>query len=549
MDGSRPHPLITGTKITSLGTLASRLLGMVRDIATASLLGMSHGGVMDAFVLAFRVPNTFRRLFGEGALAASYLPVVTQLLEHDRRRAWQLVSVLLTWLAVLLSVVTLLGEAVCGVVYLVGYDVSGLGLLSGLTAVMLPYMLFICMAAQVAATLQALGHFTAPALAPLVMNGCWLAGVWGVAPWLAPDRQRQAYAVAGAVLVSSVLQLAVQWRVLCRLGFQFHYHWPNARQSMFQIAAAMVPMTVGLAITQLNTLMDSLIAWCLAAPADGPERIAWLGGEIRYPMTQGAAASIYYGERLYEFPLAMLGIAVATAIYPLLSRHAARGDHEALRDDLTLGLRLVLFLGVPAGAGLVLLAHPLSRLLFEHGHFTPEDTLRTSRMVACYGAGVWAYCATPVLVRGFYALGDRITPVKIGSAMMGLNLVLNLTLVWPMAEAGLAVATSAAAMGQVILLVLFFSRTKVALDWRSLGATAARAVGATILMTAASGVALVGVQSPGADLVGQLAQVGVPTAVGLAVYLIAYRAFHGRELKMMFSGRQTGVVDRNPDGW
>jgi putative peptidoglycan lipid II flippase len=548
MDGSRPHPLITGTKITSLGTLASRLLGMVRDIATASLLGMSHGGVMDAFVLAFRVPNTFRRLFGEGALAASYLPVVTQLLEHDRPKAWQLASVLLAWLAVLLSVVTLLGEMACGAVYLLGYDVPGMGLLTGMTAVMLPYMLFICMAAQVAATLQALGHFTAPALAPLVMNGCWLAAVWGVAPWLAPDRQRQAYAVAGAVLVSGVLQLAVQWRVLCRLGFQFQYHWPNARQSMFQIAAAMVPMTVGLAITQLNTLMDSLIAWSLAAPADGPERIAWLGG-IRYPMAQGAAASIYYGERLYEFPLALLGIAVATAIYPLLSRHAARGDHDSLRDDLTLGLRLVLFLGVPAGAGLVLLAHPLSRLLFEHGHFTPEDTLRTSRMVVCYGVGVWAYCATPVLVRGFYALGDRLTPVKIGSAMIGLNLVLNLTLVWPMAEAGLAVATSAAAMGQVVLLVLIFSRTKIALDWHSLGKTAARAVGATILMTAASGVALAGVQSAGSGLVGQLTQVAVPTAVGLAVYLVSYHLFRGHELKMMFPGRQIRVVERNPDEW
>lgn len=544
MDGPRPHPLITGTQITSVGTLASRVLGMVRDMATAALLGMSGGGVMDAFVIAFRVPNTFRRLFGEGALAASYLPVVTNLIEHDRRAAWQLVSVMLTWLAVLLAAVTLVGEAVCGVVYWIAHDVPGIGLVSGLTAVMLPYMLFICVAAQVAATLYALSHFTAPALAPLLLNGCWLVGVWGVAPWLAPDHERQAYAVAGAVLVSGVLQLAAQMAALSRRGFRFHYHWPGARQPLSEIVGAMVPMTFGLAITQLNTLVDSLIAWCLAAPADGAERIAWLGGEIRYPMAQGAAASIYYSERLYEFPLALLGIAVATAIYPLLSRHAARGDTDALSSDLTLGLRLVLFLGIPAGAGLMLLAYPLSRLLFEHGHFTPEDTVRASRMVVCYGSGVWAYCTTPVLVRGFYALGDRTTPLKVGAAMMGVNLTLNLTLVWPLAEAGLAVATSAAAMGQVVILALIFSRTKIALDWRALGVTVARALGATVAMTAATSATLSAVLSPHAGLIGQTVQLGLPLTVALMVYLGVYHALRGPELKMMISG----IVVRQQEG-
>ena len=139
-----------------------------------------------------------------------------------------------------------------------------------------------------------------------------------------------------------------------------------------------------------------------------------LGSAVRYPLKAGAAASIYYGERLYEFPTAILGMAVAVAIYPLLSRHAARGDRRALGADLTLGLRLVLFLGVPAGVGLVMLAQPLTRLFFEHGQFTAADTARLSRVVACYALGVWAYCASTVVVRGYYALGDRLTPVKVG---------------------------------------------------------------------------------------------------------------------------------------
>ena len=483
MTEPRRHPLISGAGITSLGTLASRVLGMVRDMATAALLGMSGSPVMDAFVVAFRIPNLFRRLFGEGALTASYVPVLAARLEKDRHGAWQLVSVGLVWLSVILAGLVLLAEGVCGIVYAVWGNRPGMPLLLGLTALMMPYMLFICLAAQAAATLQCLGHFALPALAPTLLNVCWLAAVWGIAPWLA-DQDAQAHVLAVSVLVAGVLQLAVQWPKLVALGFRFDYRWRAARDSLREIVAAMGPMVLGLAITQINTLMDSLIAWGLSAPPDGSREIGWLGG-VAYPMQQGAASAIYYGERLYEFPLAIVGIAVATAIFPLLSRHAARGDHRMLGADLTLGLRLVLFLGVPASAGLILLAEPLACLLFQHGHFTAADTARAARMIACYSAGVWAFCSLPVVVRGFYALGDRITPVRIGAAVVGLNLALDLILVWPLAEAGLAVSTSIAAVVQLVLLALILSRRDVPLDWRPLAGTAARTLIATALMAAA----------------------------------------------------------------
>ena len=145
--------------------------------------------------------------------------------------------------------------------------------------------------------------------------------------------------------------------MLRRLGFHFDYNWSAARTGLAQIGHNMAPMLVGLAVTQINTFNDSLIAWGLAAAADGPQTIAWLGG-VRYPMQQGAVAAIYYGERMYEFPLGIVGTAVAVAIFPLLSRHAARGDRRQLGADMTLGLRLVFCLGVPAGIGLILLAEP-----------------------------------------------------------------------------------------------------------------------------------------------------------------------------------------------
>jgi len=504
-------------------------------MATAALLGLSGGGVMDAFVIAFRVPNLFRRLFGEGALAASYLPVITAQLEEDRRAAWQLVSVGMTWLALLLAGLVVLGEIGCGLVWLVWGDVPGVGLLVGLSAVLMPYVLFICLAAQLAATLHALSHFSTPALISVVMNVCWLVAAWAVAPHFAPDKQAQAYVLAASVLVAGVFQLGMQLPVLRRLGFRFDYNWAASRAAIHEIVRAMGPMVLGLAITQINTIADSLIAWGLAATPGGPPRIDWLGGTVRYPMQQGAAAAIYYGERLYQFPLGILGLAVATAMFPLLSRHAARGDQRSVGADMTLGLRLVLLLGFPAGVGLIMLAEPLARLLFERGEFTPHDTARTARMIATYASGVWAYCALPVLVRGYYALGDRMTPVRIGMAMVGLNLTMNLVLIWPLAEAGLAVATAVSAAIQASLLALLFSRRKSPLDWPILGATTARAALATLVM-AAAGYTTLHFIPPTDGLLNELARVFAPLVAGVAVFLATYWLLGGRELGILASG-------------
>jgi putative peptidoglycan lipid II flippase len=535
MAGRDRHPLIAGARVTSLGTLASRVLGVVRDVATAALLGLSGGGVMDAFVIAFRIPNLFRRLFGEGALAASYLPVLAARLEQDRAAAWQLVSVGLTWLTVLLAVLVVLSEAVCGLVWLAWGDEPGVSLLVGLSATMMPYMLFICLAAQLAATLHALSHFSTPAFVPVVLNVCWLVGAWVVAPYFAPDKQAQAYVLAVSILVAGVFQAVVQLPVLRASGFRFDYNWAASRAAIRQVAVAMGPMVLGLAVTQINTLADSLIAWGLAAAPGGPERVAWLGGVVRYPMQQGAAAAIYYGERLYQFPLGILGLAVATAIFPLLSRHAARGDRQKLGADMTLGLRLVLFLGVPAGVGLIMLARPLARLLFERGQFTPDDTARTARMIATYATGVWAYCALPVLVRGFYAVSDRMTPVRVGLVAVALNVTLNLLLIWPLAEAGLAVATSISAAVQACLLALLFSRQRSPLNWRVLAGTAARTAFSTVVM-AASCCAILGLVPPAESLLSQLAGVFMPLAVSLAVFFAVQWLLGGGELRILATG-------------
>ena len=534
------HPLLSGTRITSLGTLASRILGLLRESATASLLGLAGvgdgRGVMDAFVIAFRIPNLFRRLFGEGALTASYLPVLTSHLESDRRTARQLASVVTTLLVVLLTALVALGELLFGLIWYFWSDAPGVELLTGLSAVMLPYLLFICVAAQLTTIYHASLRFTVPALTPMVLNIVWLAAAWGVAPWFAPDQVAQAYVLAAGVLVAGVLQTAVQLPMLRRLGFHFDFNWSAARVGLKQIGRNLAPMMVGLAVTQINTFNDSLIAWGLASPGDGVEMIPWLGDAVRYPLEQGAVAALYYGERLYEFPLGILGTTLAVVIFPLLSRHAARGDHRRLGRDMTFGLRLGLSLSIPAGVGLILMAYPVARLLFEHGNFLPNDTLRASRTIALYATGIWAYCATQMIVRGFYAMNDAATPVRVAAWMVGLNLLLNFSLIWPMGERGLATSTAVSAMVQAVVLAAIFSKRRAPLGWQSLAAVVGRTLLATVAM---AGVVIWSLRwtSTDADLVSQLVRVFVPIGLGGAVYCLAYRLLGGRELGMLLRGK------------
>jgi putative peptidoglycan lipid II flippase len=321
-----------------------------------------------------------------------------------------------------------------------------------LTAALLPYAGFICITAQLAATLQAMSSFALPALGPVLLNVCWLGAAWWLAPHLSMDPRQQAFVLAGSILLAGLLQTGAQAWWLRRRGFRFDYHVAACREDLGQVARSLGPMLLGLGVVQLNTLMDSLLAWLLAAPAAQAGGIWWLAGALDYPLSTGAAAAIYYGERFYQLPVALVGTAVATTLFPLLSRRAAHRQPDAAAADLGRALGLVGFAALPMIVLLTLLAEPLVRLALEHGQFSADDARRTARMVAAYATGIWAYAALPVLVRGFYAWGDYRTPVQIAMRVAGLNLALNLVLVWPLAEVGLALSTAVAAALQCLLL-------------------------------------------------------------------------------------------------
>lgn len=464
--GTSPPHLFRGLRMVGLMTLLSRVLGMIRDMAMAGQFGL--GPIMDAFTVAFRIPNLSRKLFGEGALATAFIPVfVRNLQTSDRDDAWRLASAVFTRLTLFLSIIVLLVEVPLWSWLLWGNPGTENRLLIILTATMLPYLILICLACQVSAVLNALGHFTWPAVAPVVLNVIWLFAAFCLCPWF-ESLETQAFIEALAIVIAGFFQVWVQWPTLRSFGFRLRWDWHPIRDQYREILRTMLPVIVGLSITQINTFSDSLIAWCFAQPRDNPDALLPFFGGIPYPMTSGAVSALYFGERMYQFPLGIFGVALGTVLFPLFSRHAVRGDLQQLRDDLELGMRLVVAIGVAASIGLILLAEPIARALFQRGEFGPADSLRTAVVIAAYGSGVWAYCAIQILQRAFYAVLDRRTPLRIGLWTVGLNFLLNLTLIWPFAEVGLAASTAVCAMLQTGVLTWALQQRTGRWPWRGL---------------------------------------------------------------------------------
>ncbi|MDA0832184.1 MAG: murein biosynthesis integral membrane protein MurJ [Planctomycetota bacterium] len=477
---SRRHWL-GGLRVVGMWTLFSRVLGLFRDIGMAVLFG--NGAVMDAFSVAFRIPNLARRLFGEGALTTAFLPAfIKELQESGTASAWRLANAIFVLLTIGLTAVVLVGEIALAI-WNWGFDVSPeTRLLIELTAVMLPYLLCICLAAQVSAVLHAFQRFAWPAFVPVVLNLAWLGAIGLI--FLFPESfgppATQVRIVSIAIVFAGVLQLGVQLPTLRRLGFRYDREWTSAKREVMQVGERMLPIVIGLSIIQFNTLCDGLIAWGFSAPelVNKPNVMTW------HPLESGTASALYFGQRLYQFPLGVFGVALGTVIFPLLSRHAQAGEWDRLKEDLTYGLRLVVVVGIPASAGLILLAKPLASLFFEHGAFDSEDAWQTSRMIVGYGLGVWAYCGLLILYRGFYAMGDQLTPLKIGTVSVVINLMLNLTLIWWIGGMGLALSTSISATVEIGVAFWLMQRRISSLPIRVLGSTILRTMIATALMVA-----------------------------------------------------------------
>lgn len=519
--------------------MLSRVLGLIRDIGMAALFG--NGAVMDAFSVAFRIPNLARRLFGEGALTAAFLPVFVQDVEtNGKSEAWKLATAILTILAVSLTAAILLAECLLATLYFFMSDLPDVVLLLGLTAVMLPYLLLICLAAQVSAILHALEHFTWPALLPVILNIVWITGIWIVGP-LFQSSTVQVYVLSACIVFAGVMQLVTLLPVLRRYGFQFHWDWPATREKVQEVVMAMLPILVGLSITQLNTLSDSLIAWFFSPPVLGGELQPWWGGEF-YPLTTGTASALYFAQRLYQFPLGVFGVALGTVLFPVFARSAKRENWQQLCDDLSLGLRLVAVVGIPASVGLCLLAQPLTVAMFQHGLFDQGATAQTADMIVMYGLAVWAYCGLLIVHRGYYACGDRQTPLRVGLFVILFNLTANLSLIWWIGGRGLAAGTAASAIIQFATITFLAHRRIGPLNWRAIRGTLLRAMIATAVM---AGVCFTVQQfvSTSEGIVQRVLAVLIPFLASVATYAIVAKLIGINEFQWLISRRRNRDVD------
>ncbi|MCA9014442.1 MAG: murein biosynthesis integral membrane protein MurJ [Planctomycetaceae bacterium] len=533
--------LFSGLRVVSLLTLLSRVLGMVRDIGMATLFG--NGPIMDSFSVAFKLPNLMRRLLGEGALSTAFLPMYIRELEQKGRSAsWRLVTAVLFWLMVFSMLVVATGETLLILLSSLGETGSEAQLLYWLSGLLLPYLILICLAAQINATLNALNHFSIPALLPTILNLFWMIGIWLVAPFF-PDPHTKITVICLSILAGGVLQFLLPLMKLVRLGYRPQMEWSNGLGQVQIIAASMAPIVVGLSITQLNTLIDSLLAWGMAKP----EGIETTAAEVGLPFWQifesGTASALYFGQRMYQFPLGVFGVALGTVLYPRLSRHAERKDGDALRQDLILGLQLVLGVGLPASMGLFLMAGPLSSLLFQYGDFDVFDALQTAQMIRFYGLGVFAFMAVLILNRGFYAVGDTRTPVRIGVLIVVCNLLLNLVFIWWLKGKGLALATSLAAVIQTLLSIWLIREKMGSLDLSQIIRTCLRASLGTIVMAVVIVVELHMI-SPADQFIYRLIRVCVPVASAVIVYLLLARLLGMSEIMTLLRLRKRKIDDQ-----
>lgn len=428
-------------------TLLSRIAGLARDLMLARVFG-GDSMVASAFLSAFAVPNTFRRLFGEGALSAAFIPEYAQACRDDPRRADRLAS--LTVAMILLATTGLTVVIELGLLAVLARTPGdpGRALLLRLLIVMMPFMPLICAAAILGGMLQVHGRFGPSAAGPILLNAFVIAaGVFSMSTGWAGG-ERAAYILGIATVASGLTQCAWFGMILRR-----HVRWTRvftgAGAAVRRMLRRFGPVVLGLGTLQLNALLDTLwAAWPIAV---GPTMLG-----IAYPMDERSAGILALTQRLYQFPLGVFGIAVATAVFPMLARHADDSEHFA--RILRRGLRLSLFIGVPAAAGLVLVRSDLVAVLFSgHGGFTPEGLERSAMVLLGFAPGVFAYSLNHVFTRAYYARGDTRTPMQVAIGSVVLNLALNLILIWPFGragcgEAGLAWATTISATVQCLVL-------------------------------------------------------------------------------------------------
>ncbi len=507
--------------VVGSATFLSRIFGFIRDVVVAWFFGA--GLSSDAFFVAFRIPNLLRRLFAEGSLSVAFIPVFTEYLEkRGKDDAFELAGAAVRLLAAGLVVITILGILLAPLIIRViapGFIDSPekLSLTVLLTRLMFPYIFFIGMVALAMGILNSLGHFAAPALAPVFLNLAIIGSVFFISPYM-PD---PVTGLAVGVLIGGFLQLALQIPFLIKKGFYFWHKVKILHPGLKRIGGLMLPTIFGAAVYQINILVGTLLASLLA---------------------EGSVSYLYYADRLVQFPLGIFAIATATAVLPSLSRQAAVNDLLAVKDTFSYAMKLVFFITVPATVGLIVLREPIVALLFKRGAFNQAASRLTAYALLYYAIGLWAFSAVRIVVSTFYALQDTRTPVRTAVISVFANILLSIILMRPLGHGGLALSTSLASMLNLGLLVHALKAKLGGLEWKSLSQSVIKTVICSIVMGSAVWVTGMYIIPSGGSSISDLF-FGLMGSIGTG--LILYGAFSfllkSPELKNVLAMARKGI--------
>lgn len=413
-------------------TLLSRAFGFMRDVLIAMKFGATPAA--DAFFVAFRIPNIQRRILAEGAVSSAFIPVFSEYREnHPEEESWLLAANLfniLLFLLVASCIFLALFAPWIVALFAPGFidEPKKFDLTVKLTQWMAPFLLFIGLAAFSTGILNTFKEFALPAAAPAITNICIILSIL----FWAPTLDVPVMALAYAVCIGGFFQFALQWPATGRLGFRFIPTWNWRHSGVIQIGKLMVPVMLGLAVYEINLLVDTLLASLLDS------------GSISY---------LYYANRLVQLPLGVFGVALGAALLPLLSEQAAKKKFGELRDSLNFGIRLVLFISIPATVGLILCRMPIVNTLWERGEFSTTATDGTAFALLFYALGLCGFAGSKIVITAFYSMQDTRTPMIIGIWSMVLNIVLNILLMGPLKHGGLALATSLSSIFNAVVLI------------------------------------------------------------------------------------------------
>jgi putative peptidoglycan lipid II flippase len=500
--------LLKSTSVVGSLTLLSRITGLARDIALSSWVGA--GPLMDAFTVAFKIPNLLRRFFAEGAFSQAFVPVISEYrTQRSAAETRELIDRVAGTLGAIVLATTAIGVVAAPALILLfapGFvgDGGRFGTATAMLRFTFPYLAFVSLTALSGGILNAHRRFAVAAFTPVLLNLVLI----GFAGWVEPRMPRPGLGLAAGVFTAGLVQLAFQWPFLAKLKLLPRPKWGWADEGVRRILRLMLPSLFGSSVAQISILLDTLIASFLAAGS-----ISWL----------------YYSNRLVEFPLGVFGIAIATVILPRLSEHHTRASRETFAATLDWALRLVWVIAIPASLGLALLAKPLLATLFYRGQFGARDVAMAAASLVAYAPGLIGFIVVKVLSPGYFARQDTRTPVRAGAQALLLSMILNIVFVvvlvetgWAPPHAGIAAATTCSGLFNSALLLIGLKRAGVYRPEPGWQRLALRVVGASLIMAAAL---LIGLERIGDWLaLGRWERVGALAACvggGAAVYAAA----------------------------